>query len=67
MTEQSGDAGSLSLPPPPRAAHGGGVIVSPLFRPQVHRRLMCRVFVFGGLNTSGPLNDFYYFDEGWFQ
>nr|VZH89413.1 unnamed protein product [Spirometra erinaceieuropaei] len=58
-----GDAGSPLQPPPPRAAHGGGVIVSPLFRPQVHCRLMCRVFVFGGLNSSGPLNDFYYFDE----
>lgn len=61
-TDQSGDTGSLSQPPP-RAAHGGGVIVSPLFRQQVHCRLMCRVFVFGGLNSNGPLNDFYYYDE----
>lgn len=39
-----------------RAGHGGAIVYSNTNIP--------RFFIFGGLNSSGPLNDLHYFDEG---
>ncbi|KAM3177653.1 hypothetical protein ACTXT7_004134 [Hymenolepis weldensis] len=45
--------------PMARAGHGGAIVYSNTNIP--------RFFIFGGLNSSGPLNDLHYFDEGSIQ
>nr|CUU99117.1 hypothetical transcript [Hymenolepis microstoma] len=42
--------------PVARAGHGGAIVYS--------NTNNLRFFIFGGLNSSGPLNDLHYFDEG---
>lgn len=42
--------------PVARAGHGGAAVVS--------NSNNLRFFIFGGINSSGPLNDLHYFDDG---
>lgn len=49
--------------PQPRAGHGGAIMPSP----GRHSHPCSRIFIFGGVNSNGALNELTYFDEGEFH